>query len=71
MLTDNTDITFTYNSRTNRFTNIYGFTGLLTSLTLQAFFLLTLLRHAVLKGLHWYKRFACILTLDKTSILLE
>ena len=52
MLTDNTDITFTYNSRTNRFTNIYGFTGLLTSLTLQAFFLLTLLRHAVLKGLH-------------------
>ena len=52
MLTDNTDITFIYNSRTNRFTNIYGFTGLLTSLTLQAFFLLTLLRHAVLKGLH-------------------
>ena len=38
MLTDNTDITFTYNSRTNRFTDIYGFTGLLTSLMLQALF---------------------------------
>ena len=62
------DITFTYNSWTNKFTGSLGWTSLLTLLTLQV--LLTLLENTAITGLHWYKRFTCRLTLDETAILL-
>ena len=48
---------------------VNGLTNLLTLLTLQAFYSMTLLEHTALTGLHWYKRFTGLIK-DETSILL-
>ena len=48
---------------------VNGLTNLLTLLTLQAFYSMTLLEHTALTGLHWYKRFTGLIK-DEKSILL-
>ena len=48
---------------------VNGLKNLLTLLTLQAFYSMTLLEHTALTGLHWYKRFTGLIK-DETSILL-
>ena len=48
---------------------VNGLSNLLTLLTLQAFYSMTLLEHTALTGLHWYKRFTGLIK-DETSILL-